>query len=225
VPVLIGDRASLRGDPLRLLSDKLMPSILATAAPTCWSTAWGAAAGRGDPARETGVPFRSLTTSARPPCSAAGEAAREQALEDFELHSHEVCSGTARSTRRTSRTSRSSPTGQGATTPAGRATGSGRQPPTDDERGQIDSSFDLPYTRLPTRSIASGPIRLREIKHRSTCTGCFGAAASARSRRTGQVRRQSQQGLDPSRVESVKQMPDFRGTISDLGGPSRTCTR
>jgi uncharacterized radical SAM protein YgiQ len=95
--------------------------------------------------------------------------------------------------------------------------------PTMDEK-QIDSSFDLPYTRLPhPRYRRRGPIPAYEmIKHSINMhRGCFGGCSFCTiSAHQGKfVASRSKESI-LREVESIKQMPDFRGTITDLGGPS-----
>jgi len=154
VPVLIGGSGKpAAGDPLRLLVRQ------AYAVDPRDSGADLLVYGMGElPLVEVirlvkqGCPSALSRPSARPPCSCAGRGRpRNKHWEDFELHSTKCASGTARSTAKTSRTSRSSPTGSKARRLLQR-TGdrllSSTAVPTMSE-GQIDSSFDLPYTRLP----------------------------------------------------------------------------
>jgi uncharacterized radical SAM protein YgiQ len=89
---------------------------------------------------------------------------------------------------------------------------------------QIDASFDLPYTRLPHPKYRKrGPIPAYEmIKHSINMhRGCFGGCSFCTiSAHQGKfVASRSKESI-LREVESIKQMPDFRGTISDLGGPS-----
>ena len=89
---------------------------------------------------------------------------------------------------------------------------------------QIDSSFDLPYTRLPhPRYRKRGPIPAYEmIKHSINMhRGCFGGCSFCTiSAHQGKfVASRSKESI-LKEVESIKQMPDFHGTITDLGGPS-----
>ncbi len=94
---------------------------------------------------------------------------------------------------------------------------------------QIDSSFDLPYTRLPhPRYRKRGPIPAYEmIKHSINMhRGCFGGCSFCTiSAHQGKfVASRSKESI-LREVESIKQMPDFRGTITDLGGPSANMYR
>jgi uncharacterized radical SAM protein YgiQ len=95
--------------------------------------------------------------------------------------------------------------------------------PTMSER-QIDSSWDLPYTRLPhPRYRKRGPIPAYEmIKHSINMhRGCFGGCSFCTiSAHQGKfVASRSKESI-LREVESIKRMPDFRGTITDIGGPS-----
>jgi uncharacterized radical SAM protein YgiQ len=89
---------------------------------------------------------------------------------------------------------------------------------------QIDSSFDLPYTRLPhPRYRKRGPIPAYEmIKHSINMhRGCFGGCSFCTiSAHQGKfVASRSKESI-LREVEAIKEMPDFRGTITDVGGPS-----
>jgi uncharacterized radical SAM protein YgiQ len=89
---------------------------------------------------------------------------------------------------------------------------------------QIDASFDLPYTRLPHPKYRKrGPIPAYEmIKHSINMhRGCFGGCSFCTiSAHQGKFVASARRKSILREVESIKQMPDFRGTISDLGGPS-----
>ncbi|MFT3867890.1 MAG: YgiQ family radical SAM protein [Nibricoccus sp.] len=89
---------------------------------------------------------------------------------------------------------------------------------------QIDRSFDLPFTRLPhPRYRKRGPIPAYEmIKHSINMhRGCFGGCSFCTiSAHQGKfVASRSKESI-LREVEAVKAMPDFHGTITDLGGPS-----
>jgi uncharacterized radical SAM protein YgiQ len=89
---------------------------------------------------------------------------------------------------------------------------------------EIDASFDLPYTRMPHPKYKKrGPIPAYEmIRHSVTMhRGCFGGCSFCTiSAHQGKMiaSRSKQSILDE--VENITQMPDFKGYISDLGGPS-----
>ncbi|PLW94146.1 MAG: YgiQ family radical SAM protein [Marinilabiliales bacterium] len=88
----------------------------------------------------------------------------------------------------------------------------------------INDYYDLPYTRLPhPRYRKKPPIPAYEmIRHSINIhRGCFGACSFCTiSMHQGRfIKSRSQQSIF-NELEQVKQMPDYKGTISDLGGPS-----
>ena len=94
---------------------------------------------------------------------------------------------------------------------------------------QIDASFDLPYTRLPhPKYTKRGVIPAYEmIRHSINLhRGCFGGCSFCTiSAHQGKfVTSRSEQSI-LKEVEAVCQMPDFKGYISDLGGPSANMYR
>ena len=88
---------------------------------------------------------------------------------------------------------------------------------------ELDSCYDLPYTRLPHPKYKNKCIPAYEmIKHSVNIhRGCFGGCAFCTiSAHQGKfiVSRSKQSIL--KEVKKVIEMPDFKGYISDLGGPS-----
>ena len=88
---------------------------------------------------------------------------------------------------------------------------------------QLDHSFDLPYTRLPhpkyngKRIPAFEMIRFSVNLHR----GCFGGCAFCTiSAHQGKFVMTRSKDSILKEVKAIIQMPDFRGNLSDLGGPS-----
>ena len=90
-------------------------------------------------------------------------------------------------------------------------------------QGELDRSFDLPYTRLPhpkyknKRIPAFDMIKFSVNLHR----GCFGGCAFCTiSAHQGKfiVSRSKESIL--KEVKAITEMPDFKGYLSDLGGPS-----
>ena len=88
---------------------------------------------------------------------------------------------------------------------------------------ELDQSFDLPYTRLPhpkykgKRIPAYEMIKFSVTLHR----GCFGGCAFCTiSAHQGKfiVSRSKESIL--KEVKAITKMPDFKGYLSDLGGPS-----
>lgn len=89
---------------------------------------------------------------------------------------------------------------------------------------EIDQSFDLPYTRLPHPKYAKrGPIPAYEMikfsinMHRGCFGGCSFCTISAHQGKF--IASRSQESV-LKEVKVVTEMPDFKGYISDLGGPS-----
>ncbi|RNC64178.1 YgiQ family radical SAM protein [Proteiniphilum sp. X52] len=99
-------------------------------------------------------------------------------------------------------------------------------PPMKEE--EIDASFDLPYTRLPHPKYKGKHIPAYEMIKFSVNLhrGCFGGCAFCTiSAHQGKfiASRSRQSILDE--VKKITQMPDFKGYISDLGGPSANMYR
>ena len=94
---------------------------------------------------------------------------------------------------------------------------------------QIDASFDLPYTRMPHPKYKKrGSIPAYEmIRHSINMhRGCFGGCSFCTiSAHQGKfVASRSEESI-LKEVEQVTKMPDFKGYISDLGGPSANMYR
>jgi len=88
---------------------------------------------------------------------------------------------------------------------------------------EIDSWYDLPYTRLPHPKYKGKTIPAFDmIKFSVTIhRGCFGGCAfcTISMHQGKQVISRSQASI-LKEVKKITQMPDFKGYISDLGGPS-----
>lgn len=88
---------------------------------------------------------------------------------------------------------------------------------------ELDRSFDLPYTRLPhpkykgKRIPAYEMIKFSVNMHRGCFGGCAFCTISAHQGKF--IMNRSRESI-LREVEQITRMPDFRGTISDLGGPS-----
>jgi uncharacterized radical SAM protein YgiQ len=232
VPVMLGGiEASLRRvTHFDYWSDKLMPGILADSGADLLVYGMGEL-----PLLEVlrlvkrGVPFSSLTNIAQTAVLLPeGEGVpKNRNWDDFELHSHEACladralyaqnfknieteSNRVKARRLIQRTGE-------------RLLVVNPPYPTMSE-AQIDASFDLPYTRLPHPKYRKrGPIPAYEmIKHSLNMhRGCFGGCSFCTiSAHQGKFVASRSKASILREVESIKQMPDFRGTISDLGGPS-----
>jgi uncharacterized radical SAM protein YgiQ len=88
---------------------------------------------------------------------------------------------------------------------------------------ELDTSFDLPYTRQPHPKYKGKRIPAYEmIKHSVNIhRGCFGGCAFCTiSAHQGKfITCRSKESI-LKEVQQVIQMPDFKGNLSDLGGPS-----
>ncbi len=89
---------------------------------------------------------------------------------------------------------------------------------------QMDASFDLPYTRLPhPKYFKKGKIAAWEMIKFSINThrGCFGGCSfCAISAHQGKFIACRSEASLAKELENVVKMPEFKGSISDLGGPS-----
>lgn len=100
-------------------------------------------------------------------------------------------------------------------------------PPMTEE--QIDTSFDLPYTRLPHPKYnkrgsipAYEMIRFSINMHRGCFGGCSFCTISAHQGKF--IASRSEESI-LKEVEAITEMPDFKGYISDIGGPSANMYR
>lgn len=89
---------------------------------------------------------------------------------------------------------------------------------------EIDASFDLPYTRLPhPKYFKKDPIPAYDMikfsinLHRGCFGGCSFCTISAHQGKF--VTSRSQKSI-LNELDEVTKLPDFKGQISDLGGPS-----
>ncbi|MBO4590272.1 MAG: YgiQ family radical SAM protein [Bacteroidaceae bacterium] len=93
---------------------------------------------------------------------------------------------------------------------------------------QLDRVYDLPFTRLPHPRYKDKVIPAYEmIKHSVTIhRGCFGGCAFCTiSAHQGKFIQSRSLESVVREVKAVTQMPDFKGYISDLGGPSANMYR
>jgi uncharacterized radical SAM protein YgiQ len=232
VPVLIGGiEASLRRvTHYDYWSDTIKPNILEESGADLLVYGMGE-----PPLREIlrlmkrGVPFSSLKTIPQTAVTLPAEAPlpKNANWDDFTLHSHEECladralyaknfkdieteSNRVHARRLLQRT--------------GERTLVVNPPYPTMTEDQIDASFDLPYTRLPHPKYRKrGPIPAYEmIKHSINMhRGCFGGCSFCTiSAHQGKFVASRSKASILREVEQVKMMPDFRGTITDLGGPS-----
>lgn len=88
---------------------------------------------------------------------------------------------------------------------------------------QLDHSFDLPYTRLPHPKYKGKRIPAYDmIKHSVNIhRGCFGGCAfcTISAHQGKNIVNRSQSSI-LREVEAISKMEDFKGYLSDLGGPS-----
>ncbi|WP_438482339.1 YgiQ family radical SAM protein [Oleiharenicola lentus] len=232
VPIMIGGiEASLRRvTHFDYWSDTLKPSILADSGADLLVYGMGEL-----PLKEVvrllkrGVPFASLKTVPQTAVLLSEETKvpKNENWDDFTLHTHEECledralyaknfKDIETESNRVKARRLLQPTN-------GRMLVVNPPFPTMTEK-EIDKAFDLPYTRLPHPKYRKrGPIPAYEmIKHSINMhRGCFGGCSFCTiSAHQGKfVASRSKESI-LREVESIKQMPDFRGTISDLGGPS-----
>ncbi len=90
-------------------------------------------------------------------------------------------------------------------------------------QGEIDASFDLPYTRLPHPRYKGKTIPAYEMIRHSVNMhrGCFGGCAFCTiSAHQGKFIASRSKESILREARQVTRMPDFAGYISDLGGPS-----
>lgn len=88
---------------------------------------------------------------------------------------------------------------------------------------ELDAVYDLPYTRMPHPRYKGKTIPAYEMIRHSVCLhrGCFGGCAFCTiSAHQGKFISSRSQASILREVKAVSQMPDFKGYISDLGGPS-----
>ncbi len=88
---------------------------------------------------------------------------------------------------------------------------------------EVDKAFDLPYTRLPHPRYKGKVIPAYEMIRHSVCMhrGCFGGCAFCTiSAHQGKFIASRSKDSIVREAKQVTQMQDFKGYISDLGGPS-----
>lgn len=93
---------------------------------------------------------------------------------------------------------------------------------------EIDRSYDLPYTRLPHPRYRGKVIPAYEmIRHSITMhRGCFGGCAfcTISAHQGKHIASRSERSI-VEEAKAITRMPDFKGYISDLGGPSANMYR
>ena len=232
VPIVIGGiEASLRRvTHYDYWSDKLMPSILES------SQADLLVYGMGEqPLREIlqllkrGVPFHQLTMVKQTSYQRAidDSVPKNKKWKDIDLSSHEIClkdkKAFAANFKHVEQESNKTFADRIVQKVGDKNTVINPPFPTMTE-GEIDNSFDLPYTRLPHPKYKNrGPIPAYEMikfsvnMHRGCFGGCSFCTISAHQGKF--IASRSQKSI-LKEVDQVTEMPDFKGYISDLGGPS-----
>ncbi|WP_034061020.1 YgiQ family radical SAM protein [Lacinutrix jangbogonensis] len=231
-PILIGGiEASLRRvTHYDFWSDKLMPSILET------SKADMLVYGMGEqPLREVvrllqkGVPFSSITTIKQTAVllNAGAKIPKNSNWEDVEIASHEVCLSDKKkyaSNFKVIEQESNKLAARRIFQKVGDKTLMINPPCPTMTESEIDASFELPYTRMPhPKYNKRGPIPAYEmIKfsiniHRGCFGGCSFCTISAHQGKF--IASRSQESV-LREVDTVANMPDFKGYLSDIGGPS-----
>lgn len=232
VPVLIGGiEASLRRvTHYDYWSDKLKPTILED------SKADLLVYGMGEqPLREIvtllqkGVPFSSLTTIQQTAFLLPRDekVPKNKNWEDVKIHSHEVCLLNKKKFAANFKTIEQESNKLYANRifqNVGDSTLVINPPFETMTEKEIDASFDLPFTRLPhPKYNKRGPIPAFEmIKfsiniHRGCFGGCSFCTISAHQGKF--IASRSEESI-LKEVDQVANMPDFKGYLSDIGGPS-----
>ncbi|HHB80032.1 MAG TPA: YgiQ family radical SAM protein [Saprospiraceae bacterium] len=230
-PVLIGGiEASLRRvTHYDYWSDQLMPSILKTTGADLMIYGMGE-----KPLVELlrllkkGVPFHSIKNLKQTAyLSPFGEALPKVDWEDVQLHSHENCLKDKivfASNFKTVEIESNKIFGRRILQQIGEdwlVINPSNPPMTETE---IDASFELPFTRLPHPKYSKrGPIPAYEMikfsvnMHRGCFGGCSFCTISAHQ---GKFIASRSENSILTEVDAITKMPDFKGYITDLGGPS-----
>lgn len=232
VPVVIGGiEASLRRvTHYDYWQDKLRPSILSESGADMLIYGMGE-----KPLREMasllskGVPFSSLKTIPQTAfiISANEELPKNKRWQTLELSSHDVCLADKMAYAKNFRHIEEEANKKHAARLVQRlddgmvVINPQYQPMTEKE---IDASFDLPYTYLPhPKYNGKGDIPAYEMIKNSICLhrGCFGGCSFCTiSAHQGKFIASRSERSVLAEVEKVKQLPGFKGYLSDLGGPS-----
>ena len=232
VPILIGGiEASLRRvTHYDYWSDKLKPTILKD------SKADLLVYGMGEqPLREIvnllqkGVPFSSITTVKQTAflSNREVEIPKNKNWKDVRIHAHEVCLKDKKkfaSNFKVIEQESNKLFADRVFQDVGNSTLVINPPYETMTEKEIDASFDLPFTRLPhPKYNKRGPIPAFEmIKfsiniHRGCFGGCSFCTISAHQGKF--IASRSQESI-LKEVDEVTNMPDFKGYLSDIGGPS-----
>ncbi|MBN1108228.1 MAG: YgiQ family radical SAM protein [Bacteroidales bacterium] len=216
--------------------DRLEPSILTTSGADLLIYGMGE-----QPLRELirllqkGIPFKSLRTLPQTAFFAPGDQPlpRVKAWHDIELHSYEQCCTSKKafsdnfvhfekeSNRIRSAARLTEPSGNG------KVIVNPPFPPMTE--AEFDRSFDLPYKYMPhPRYLKKDPVPAYEMikfsvnLHRGCFGGCSFCAIAAHQGK--QVVSRSKRSV-MQEISKIIQHPEFRGVITDLGGPSANMYR
>ncbi len=232
VPVLVGGiEASLRRvTHYDYWSDKLMPTILETSGADLLVYGMGE-----QPLREIlkllhkGVPFHQLTMVKQTAYLRPAEDGipKNKNWTDIELASHDACLSDkktfAANFKHVEQESNKTFANRILQEVNGKNLIINPPFPTMTEK-EIDASFDLPYTRLPHPKYkkrgaipAFDMIKFSINMHRGCFGGCSFCTISAHQGKF--IASRSEESI-MKEVDQVTEMPDFKGYISDLGGPS-----
>jgi uncharacterized radical SAM protein YgiQ len=87
---------------------------------------------------------------------------------------------------------------------------------------EMDELYDLPFTRLPHWSYRDRIPAYETVKHSIvTMRGCFGGCTFCSiTEHEGRIIQSRSEASVLREVRALRRMDDFRGTISDLGGPT-----
>ncbi len=231
VPVLIGGiEASLRRvTHYDYWNDQLMPGILESTKADLLVYGMGE-----KPLKQIihlmdkGVPFKSLTTIPQTAFLHEGEELpKNKNWKDLELASHEEClKDKVKYARNFRHVEEESNRWQAARLiqPVGKHKIVINPPFPPMSSKELDASFDLPYTRLPHPKYnkkgiipAFEMIKFSVNMHRGCFGGCSFCTISAHQGKF--IASRSEKSI-LKEVRAITQMPDFKGYISDLGGPS-----
>ncbi len=90
------------------------------------------------------------------------------------------------------------------------------------ETGDMDALYDLPFTRVPHFAYTEAIPAYETVKHSIvTMRGCFGGCTFCSiTEHEGRVIQSRSAESILREVRALRRMDDFRGTITDLGGPT-----
>jgi uncharacterized radical SAM protein YgiQ len=230
VPVVLGGvEASLRRvTHYDYWQDKLMPNILTQSGADMLIYGMGE-----QPLRDIitllkkGVPFENLRTIKQVAFLTKGELPKNKNWKSFELASHEKCLKDKKQYAKNFRYIETESNKQNARRlyqKCGEDLLVINPPYKVMTEKEVDASFDLPYTRLPHPKYKKrGQISAFEMikfsvnMHRGCFGGCSFCTISAHQGKL--IASRSKKSI-MSEVDKITKMPDFKGYLSDLGGPS-----